>query len=222
MVKILLVLHNLVKKYQLFCFKSMRLLKSHWSNFQCCYLLHLIAIVFETLLVVQTDPTKFRYYVHYTDFNRRMDEWIPFANFREEDGSLPRILKTLADSNNPEKIQTLSDNDVTESGDNKLILNSGVSVKALVTSPLPKTKKARQVTPRNRKRDKTKKANVPTIAAAAPPDVTVLKKNDSVGEFIEELTTDAMDAESLKEHDELTKVKNVGELEIGRYRIDTW
>ena len=35
-------------------------------------------------------------------------------------------------------------------------------------------------------------------------------------------TADAMDEESLKEHDELTKVKNVGELEIGRYRIDTW
>ena len=32
-----------------------------------------------------------RYYVHYNDFNRRMDEWVPFSNFRLPDGSLPPL-----------------------------------------------------------------------------------------------------------------------------------
>ena len=77
----------------------------------------------------------------------------------------------------------------------------------------PKTKKTRLSAPRRAE---------PTVAAAASADLQVVKKKDNVGEFIEELTTDAMDEESIKEHDELTKVKNVGELEIGRYRIDTW
>jgi len=145
----------------------------------------------------QTDPSKFRYYVHYADFNRRMDEWIPFANFREEDGSMPRIV-LKAKSNAAESEPPVPGSSVQSEAEGS-----------------PAAKKTRIVPP---KAD----SMAPNVAAAASADLQVKRKNDNVGEFIEELTTDAMDEESLKEHDELTKVKNVGELEIGRYRIDTW
>eukprot|EP00750_Incisomonas_marina_P014403 INCI17654.2.p1 GENE.INCI17654.2~~INCI17654.2.p1 ORF type:complete len:678 (+),score=126.78 INCI17654.2:288-2036(+) len=118
----------------------------------------------------EVDVRKFRYYVHYNDFNRRMDEWVPFSNFRLPDGSLP----PLNDDGSPMPVES------TRLG------ASGVD-------GLPDNKRVR-----------------------------IKKKDDTVGEFIEELMTPAMDAEALKEHDQLTKVKNVGELEIGRYRIDTW
>ena len=139
--------------------------------------------------------------MHYADFNRRMDEWIPFANFREEDGSMPKLVAVASVGSVKNE-----DDDSSSPGSSSPSERSGAA-----------TKKARLSTELE-----VHDARAPTVAAAAAADVRVVKKNENVGEFIEELTTDAMDEESLKEHDELTKVKNVGELEIGRYRIDTW
>ena len=33
---------------------------------------------------------------------------------------------------------------------------------------------------------------------------------------------EGMDAAALKEHEEVTKIKNVGTLELGKYQMDTW
>lgn len=133
-----------------------------------------------------------------------MDEWIPFANFREEDGSMPKFVAVAS-------VGSVKSTDNDDSGSPG---STSPSDRSAAT-----TKKARLSSSTE---PEVHDARAPTVAAAAAADVLVVKKNENVGEFIEELTTDAMDEESLKEHDELTKVKNVGELEIGRYRIDTW
>ncbi len=69
----------------------------------------------------EPDVRKFRYYVHYTDFNRRMDEWISFDSFRTPLGELPRLNADGSPADETVALQTLgggvgSDDDHNSSG----------------------------------------------------------------------------------------------------------
>jgi len=102
------------------------------------------------------------YYVHYTEFNRRLDEWVTADRFDltckvEDKGSLP--------SEKPEK-ETLAG------------------------------RTSRKTTTRAQKRK-------------ADGLITPGKNNVEKDELE-------------KEHEEITKVKNVNTIEFGRYEIDTW
>eukprot|EP00250_Pteridium_aquilinum_P010386 c19349_g1_i1 orf=764-2050(+) len=102
---------------------------------------------------LSSGPNDYQYYVHYTEFNRRLDEWV--------------------------KLDQLELDSVEQEADEKVDDKAG---------GLKMT--------RNQKR-----------------------KIDEV--HVEEGHED-FDAASLREHEEFTKVKNIGKIELGKYEIDTW
>lgn len=104
-----------------------------------------------------------RYYVHYHDFNRRMDEWI-----------LPnRILET----------EGISVDDSHSHG----LLNDSIDENPPIKRIKPEVE-----------------SNVTTIAELGYDE------------------HEGLDEASLLEHEEITKVKNVGNVVLGRYRMECW
>ncbi|CAK8564802.1 unnamed protein product [Lathyrus sativus] len=98
-------------------------------------------------------PNDYEYYVHYTEFNRRLDEWVKL------------------DQLDLDSVEAVVDEKVEEKGASGLKMT------------------------RHQKR----------------------KIDETHVEGHEEL-----DAASLREHEEFTKVKNIATIELGRYEIETW
>ncbi|GMI82883.1 histone acetyltransferase of the MYST family 1 [Hibiscus trionum] len=99
------------------------------------------------------EPNDYEYYVHYTEFNRRLDEWVKLEQL------------------DLDSVETVVD----------------VKVEDKVTS-LKMT--------RHQKR--------------------------KIDETHVEVGHEELDAASLREHEEFTKVKNIATIELGRYEIETW
>ena len=130
------------------------------------------------------DLEAWSYYVHYTDFNRRMDEWVkrdrvlgqgvkvdPHAHDKKEEGDAERDELTMAGAGG----------------------GSGS-----LSATLHKHKKD----------DAHKKAD---------PDKPTSEFTEA-----EEEEHEGMDDASLREHEEVTKVKNVKMIELGRHKMETW
>ncbi|URE11104.1 MOZ/SAS family [Musa troglodytarum] len=98
-------------------------------------------------------PNDYEYYVHYTEFNRRLDEWV--------------------------KLEQL-DLDTVETDVDEKVEDKVTSLKMT----------------RHQKR--------------------------KIDETHVEHGHEELDAASLREHEEFTKVKNIAKIELGRYEIDTW
>ncbi|KAL1363811.1 hypothetical protein AAHE18_03G173400 [Arachis hypogaea] len=109
--------------------------------------------VIERRKVSSSDPNDYEYYVHYTEFNRRLDEWVKLEQL------------------DLESVEAVVDEKVEEKGATGLKMT------------------------RHQKR----------------------KIDETHVEGHEEL-----DAASLREHEEFTKVKNIATIELGRYEIETW
>ncbi|XP_004499615.1 histone acetyltransferase of the MYST family 1-like [Cicer arietinum] len=109
--------------------------------------------VIERRRVHGSGPNDYEYYVHYTEFNRRLDEWVKL------------------DQLDLDSVEAVVDEKVEEKGATGLKMT------------------------RHQKR----------------------KIDETHVEGHEEL-----DAASLREHEEFTKVKNIATIELGRYEIETW
>jgi len=103
------------------------------------------------------------YYVHYVEFNRRLDEWV------------------TADRLDASKIEEYSNNEK----DKHIILEEKMGENRKIT--------------RNYKR-----------------------KYDEINHVQKQNEEDSQLAALEKEHEEITKVKNINTIELGRYEIDTW
>ncbi|KAK7401425.1 hypothetical protein VNO78_12900 [Psophocarpus tetragonolobus] len=109
--------------------------------------------VIERRKVPNAVPSDYEYYVHYTEFNRRLDEWVKLEQL------------------DLDSVEAVVDEKVEEKGATGLKMT------------------------RHQKR----------------------KIDETHVEGHEEL-----DAASLREHEEFTKVKNIATIELGRYEIETW
>ncbi|XP_027341324.1 histone acetyltransferase of the MYST family 1 isoform X2 [Abrus precatorius] len=109
--------------------------------------------VIERRKVPNAFPNDYEYYVHYTEFNRRLDEWVKLEQL------------------DLDSVEAVVDEKVEEKGATGLKMT------------------------RHQKR----------------------KIDETHVEGHEEL-----DAASLREHEEFTKVKNIATIELGRYEIETW
>jgi histone acetyltransferase MYST1 len=218
-----------------------------------------------------------RYYVHYRDFNRRMDEWIHASRIvsppsvgnakaraqkREEERLRKRKLieqqeaaaraaaavtasiqppqrsrsrRSLPSNETPEGRRTrlsrrkssslILDDDVMADDETVHVLNTS-NASSSYAIPSPKD------VLNNSSNSFAPIASVPVTGG--PPEVLV--KADAaavtmtvVGEHtvatvqaVEFDEHEGMDASSLREHEEVTKVKNIGFLELGRYQMETW
>ncbi|XWS15071.1 hypothetical protein CRYUN_Cryun35bG0062700 [Craigia yunnanensis] len=98
-------------------------------------------------------PNDYEYYVHYTEFNRRLDEWVKLEQLDLDS------VETVVDEKVEDKVTSLK-------------------------------------MTRHQKR--------------------------KIDETHVEVGHEELDAASLREHEEFTKVKNIATIELGRYEIETW
>jgi histone acetyltransferase MYST1 len=237
--------------------------------------------------IIDRVPTSFkssggvswRYYVHYRDFNRRMDEWIHASRIvsppsvgnakaralkREEERLRKRKLleqqeaaalaaaaataglqppqrsrsrRSLPNNETPEGRRTrlsrrksssfILDNDDAMADDETLhVLNTSNSSSYAIPSP----KDVLNIS----NTSFAPIATVPVTGSSGPAEVLVPADTAAVtmtvvGEHtvatvqaVEFDEHEGMDASSLREHEEVTKVKNIGFLELGRYQMETW
>ena len=148
----------------------------------------------------QTSDDAWRYYVHYHDFNRRMDEWVTVdrvrsppsvatAKFKKEEGERKRREKEAAlllEKKNREAME----------------------------------RRERELEERGEQRRRTRRG---TSGAASPRAAE--EEDDGMVNTVAVAEIDeheGMDEASLREHEEVTKVKNVETIEMGKYRMDCW
>ncbi|KDO28571.1 hypothetical protein SPRG_06428 [Saprolegnia parasitica CBS 223.65] len=143
---------------------------------------------------------KIRYYVHWHDFNRRMDEWINADEVVRE--GTEEETKQLQEKHAKEKEAHDGTSAQPIKCSNKLILatteaNKKTSAEALVDGP-----------PGEKTRTRGQKRKTDAEDDYAEPD--------------EHDEHEGMDAASIREHEEVTKVKNVRFVEIGKHRMAAW
>ncbi|RLN64005.1 hypothetical protein BBJ29_002381 [Phytophthora kernoviae] len=135
---------------------------------------------------------RFKYYVHWHDFNRRMDEWI---NEHE-------IVRRGTD----EEALKLQEKDAKEKEKEQRAAKNRSQSKA--TGSLEKaSKKDGSADASARTRGQKRKA---------PDDQDFTPQEEEHDEH------EGMDAASIREHEEVTKVKNVRFVEMGRFRMAAW
>ncbi|KAH9076141.1 hypothetical protein Ae201684P_012629 [Aphanomyces euteiches] len=123
---------------------------------------------------------KYKYYVHWHDFNRRMDEWI-----NEEE-----IIRRGTD----EEIKMLQ----------------------------KKEHKEKEHKEKEKDHDKNKTAEENAEGADGRTRGQKRKTESDFAEPDEHDEHEGMDAASIREHEEVTKVKNVRFVEIGKFRMAAW
>jgi len=172
----------------------------------------------------------FRYYVHWLDFNRRMDSWLTHDKIRydaEGDNEEKRKRETAkvkeaaaaaaaaaaASTGNESNIE--SSNGSGGGGGGKGEAASGVHSAA-----------ARKATASDgHGHGSADIENEEEVDEAGTIFRGRKRKADGTIEisFVEpEHSTDGMNAEAIHEHEQITKMKNVNVIELGKYRMETW
>jgi len=194
---------------------------------------------------------KWRYYVHYRDFNRRMDEWVGM----ERIVSPPSVGNTKAralkkEEERKKRKQLVDELTKKEAADLALAMQSRASRRARGDlSENQESAETPRMTRRQRRRSTTDDDGtviVLNIDKSPGDDSTAFtevietkevvqiptpsaSKETTIGEHVvatipaHELDEhEGLDEASLREHEEVTKVKNVANMELGEYRMETW
>jgi len=180
----------------------------------------------------------YRYYVHYHDFNRRMDEWVDTDRIIEKPREAAKIAAsrkktvdlrvTLREGNDVQNTKVKEEqnegeepnpnvelvaegyNDKGTSGSGALDFGRGLNMRRPVHSLQKRTQNDDNIHDNNENCDNSSDKNM-----YEPDKVTAV-------EDMEHDEHEGLDEASLKEHEEVTKVKNVGRVELGRHLIETW
>jgi MOZ/SAS family/RNA binding activity-knot of a chromodomain/MYST family zinc finger domain len=246
--------------------------------------------------------TSWRYYVHYRDFNRRMDEWIPISRIvsppsignakaralkREEEKNRKRKLleqqeaaaaalrsrgvrrrstaasqtplplddrrisggagnsagTTATHKSNPHETpdgrrtrlsrrkSTVNDDDATIHSSNleeddplniSMGSSSSLPLDSTHASSLPSTSSQRMTDTHAASTAATSTREVMLSDSAAVTTTMVGEHTLATVQAVEFDEHEGMDEASLREHEEVTKIKNIGFLELGQYQMETW
>lgn len=214
---------------------------------------------------VSNDPGKYRYYVHYRDFNRRMDEWISM----ERIVSPPSVGNAKARAIKREEEKKKKQQQREEEKRKKAAEEQVVDVSAPrasrrrtstlgpggATTPVNTgaddgdgNDEPRRGRPRRRSVEPEDAAYTPAGNAsgaedgdeAAPPAPVMAAEKGHValptaaastkvgGHVVQTIAAqeldehEGLDDAALREHEEVTKVKNVAFVEFGPYQMETW
>lgn len=193
--------------------------------------------VIDRVPVGDASSGKWRYYVHYRDFNRRMDEWI----------SMERIVSPPSIGNAKARALKLEEEKQKRKHAKKEEKKEVIDVLAPRASRRRSTSSMANDTPRRRK-TMDDDATVVTAnsnptgedKATDNPPITIAEKvivplpteavhKTTVGEHVVETIAaqeldehEGLDEASLREHEEVTKVKNVAFIELGAFQMETW
>ena len=223
-----------------------------------------------------SSPRSIQYYIHYYDFNRRMDEWInatrivafpseanPIGAAKEAEDSHAKKLKeaaataSVAAGNNTASATTTADGSSTGvnasssatadevSSTNKSINASSPAAvaPAASTASASNKKSANKKTPAHASSSSSssntsssaQKATAASVAATAAAekaaqnlkvklDLIAANANNTIS-TVSEMEHDeheGMDEASLLEHEEITKIKNIKLVKLGKYIMECW
>ncbi|KAE9027049.1 putative MYST-like histone acetyltransferase 1 [Phytophthora fragariae] len=133
---------------------------------------------------------RFKYYVHWHDFNRRMDEWInehEIVRRGTDEETLKLQEKDAKEKEKEQRAKSRSSSNSKAAGSDR---KDSTGADALA-------------------RTRGQKRKTPDDQEFAPPE----EEHDE---------HEGMDAASIREHEEVTKVKNVRFVEMGRFRMAAW
>jgi len=210
-----------------------------------------------------------RYYVHYHDFNRRMDEWVtidrilerPSAAAKEaaarkgagghghggggghraghgRGGGRPSSshkLPAIDEHKEEQQQEEQQEEEEEEEEENVELVVAGYEGQgtqgsgaldfggggSTTTTRKTTTTTSRQKRKRPRSSETSSSSQAPTTAGGGG----VLSADEERVTAVEDMEHDeheGLDEASLREHEEVTKVKNVGRVELGRHTIETW
>ncbi|KAG6614648.1 Histone acetyltransferase ESA1 [Phytophthora cinnamomi] len=140
---------------------------------------------------------RFKYYVHWHDFNRRMDEWINEHEIVRRGTDEETLKLQEKDAKEKEKEQRAKSRSSTTAGSGKKESASAAAAAAAAAAGADPSARTRG-----------QKRKTPDDQEFAPPE--------------EHDEHEGMDAASIREHEEVTKVKNVRFVEMGRFRMAAW
>lgn len=194
---------------------------------------------------------KWRYYVHYRDFNRRMDEWVGtdrIVSPPSVGNAKARMLKKEEEKKKRKQLQV----DEQTKAAAEVATQSRASRRATSRTDLMENSESAE-TPRMTRRQRRKTVDddgtvvmsnsdkspgddpsslipdaIETLEVIKIPTHTAAKET-TIGEHVvatipaHELDEhEGLDEASLREHEEVTKVKNVANMELGEFRMETW
>jgi histone acetyltransferase MYST1 len=211
---------------------------------------------------VDDEPGKYRYYVHYRDFNRRMDEWISMERIvsppsvgnakaraiKREEEKRKKQQQREEEKRRKEAEQMIVDVSAPRASRRRTTAGPGGASTPVNGADDGEGDDEPRRRARRRNADAEDEAYTPTGAASGaadgedagpPPPVMAAEKgvvalptaaaSTKVGEHVvqtiaaQELDEhEGLDDEALKEHEEVTKVKNVAFVELGPYQMETW
>ena len=177
---------------------------------------------------------QWRYYVHYHNFNRRMDEWIVPNSGRiitppSVAGAKHRAAVNAEKKKVEEKKRKERESISGASSGLGVGLGEGGEIEAL--EPIEKDENGKPIgdnasrSTRRTLRKKNEDIQKSNKSSNTKGSGTLsIEGVGSVGVMIaEELDEhEGLDEASLREHEEVTKVKNVSRIELGRYSMETW
>ncbi|MQM12919.1 hypothetical protein Taro_045840 [Colocasia esculenta] len=150
---------------------------------------------------------EYEYYVHYTEFNRRLDEWV----------KLDQLDLESVETDVDEKVEDKSVGGVETTGE-------GAAGEAGVDGE--RARRCGDVGLEKRAacgagaRARGRRQGADGLAEATSLKMTRHQKRKIDETHVE--GHEELDAASLREHEEFTKVKNIATIELGRYEIETW
>jgi len=169
----------------------------------------------------------YRYYVHYHDFNRRMDEWVDKDRIIEKPRQAAKtaaarkktvdLRVTPKEDDYVQSAKVKEENEGEEPNQNVELVAEGYNDKCMSGSgalDFGRGPKTRRPGP-SHKHINDKDLNDDDETMFDPDKVTAV-------EDMEHDEHEGLDEASLKEHEEVTKVKNIGRVELGRHLIETW
>lgn len=158
------------------------------------------------------EENNMKYYVHYEDFNRRMDEWI----------TIDRILKYPTEGNRLEKEKKKAD-EITQ------ILNESHSTSSSILEfrDPPSRKRQRSDVNSSEAGNGIGKENLVPPSNESFSSKAFSKNEDGTNAIttvseLEHNEHEGMDESALKEHEEITKVKNINNVVFGGHEIECW
>ena len=199
----------------------------------------------------ENSPTRWKYYVHYRDFNRRMDEWVTMDRIISPPSVGSAKAKALTQQQKKRKDEEESDRKKRKEEDRqkRLLAEIGVDADAAMNQLLldqqnNEDSAGQRLTRRQRRKSRGDTVEDPsggtgqgsgsgastTMSLASggtvvPGGVVKQQVGVDVVATVEAQELDeheGLDEASLREHEEVTKVKNVAELQLGQYRMETW
>ena len=164
-----------------------------------------------------------RYYVHYRDFNRRMDEWVTADRIVSPPSVGAAKARSLAAERKREeqekrrKQEEQERNRLQEQQQQQQLLSQQDGTDE--DTPAPATRLTRR-----QKRKSTEGTDISRqVSTTGIPVLTPGTANVVATVPAEELDEhEGLDESALREHEEVTKVKNVGQVELGPHRMSTW